>query len=81
MRLGIVRHLIAHARRQTEQSSIPQLGYEFARDTEENVSLLTPMIRPMPLKCTIAASPHASASQLRVAVKPDNTPARGRRSP
>ena len=44
MRLGSVRHLVAHARPQAEQSPIRQLGFELALDAEENVTLLTPMI-------------------------------------
>jgi hypothetical protein len=45
MRLGVVRHLIAHARRQVEQSAVRQLSFEFTRNAEENMTLLTPMIR------------------------------------
>lgn len=44
MRLRVVRHLIAHARRQAKRSAIRQPGFEFPGDTEQNMTLVTPVI-------------------------------------
>ncbi|MNF60334.1 hypothetical protein D3C84_419500 [compost metagenome] len=45
MGLGVVRHLIAHARRQGEDAAILQLGVQLPLEAEQNMALAAPVIR------------------------------------
>ena len=45
MRFGAVRDLIAHPRREDEDSAIIQFGMQFAFEAQEDVSLAAPVIR------------------------------------
>lgn len=45
MGLGVVGHLIAHARRQGEDAAILQLGVQLPLEAEQHVALAAPVIR------------------------------------
>jgi len=44
MRLRVVRHLVAHTRRQVKAAAVRQLGLELAGNAKEDMTLLTPVI-------------------------------------
>ena len=45
MRLGAISYLVAHTSGQVKMSAVGKLRLERARDAEENVPLLAPMVR------------------------------------
>jgi len=47
MRVGVISNLVTDAGPQPEPSSVTQLGFQVARETEEDMPLLTPMVRPI----------------------------------
>src|SRR6185369_9588134 len=54
--------LVAHARRQQEAAAISELGFQLARDAEENVTLVTPMIGLVARR--VLDQPHPDVSEL-----------------
>lgn len=48
MGFGVVRHLVAHARRQGEDAAILQLGVQLPFEAEQHMALAAPVIRQIP---------------------------------
>jgi hypothetical protein len=48
VRLRVIRHLIAHARREVEHAAIGQFSLQLAGDAEQDMSILTPVIGLIP---------------------------------
>ena len=45
MRLGPVRHLVAHAGLQREPAAVGQLGFKFPREHQQDVAFRAPVVR------------------------------------
>src|SRR3982751_979250 len=45
MRFGAIRHVVAHARTESETASVGELCFEFALEAQQEVSLRAPVIR------------------------------------
>lgn len=57
MRLGVVRDLVAHARLETEDPAIGELGLQLAGKTQQDVTLPAPMIRAVARRILDEAHP------------------------
>src|SRR5215208_5280547 len=71
MRLRLIRDLIAHARREPKPTAVGKLGLQLSGETEEDVSLLAPVVREIARR--ILHHPDAHVAELPAA------PARGAR--
>lgn len=69
MGFGPIGHLIAHAGAELKPTAIAKLGLERARETEENVSLLAPMVGAVPRRVL----DHADANWTEVACAPEGS--------
>ena len=61
-RVPRIGHLVAHARSEVERPSVSELGVQLAREAEQDVPLLAPVIRPVARG--VLDHPHAHRPEL-----------------